>query len=140
MKTKFCNKCKTDKSVDEFHKNPTKKDGLQTMCKECRKKYHREHYLKNRSKYRANTQLYKDVINEWFINEKKKLKCEKCGENRWWVLDFHHNESNDKDTEISILARLGSKKRLIEEMKKCKVLCANCHRDFHYNERIASDA
>jgi hypothetical protein len=140
MKKKFCNKCKKDKSVDDFHKNPTKKDGLQSMCKECRKNYHREHYLKNKEKYIKNTQNYKNIIIEWFINEKKKLKCKKCGENKFWLLDFHHRESKEKDIEISKLARIGSKKRLIEEMKKCDVLCSNCHRDLHYQENIASDA
>lgn len=35
METKFCHCCGTEKLVTEFHKNRTRKDGLQTQCKVC---------------------------------------------------------------------------------------------------------
>ena len=76
-----------------------------------------------------------DCLREWFIEFKKELKCEICGEGRYWVLDFHHIDPTKKDIEVSILIRKGSKKKALEEIQKCKVLCANCHRDLHYNER-----
>jgi hypothetical protein len=35
---KFCNKCKTEKNIDQFVKDASKKDGLKTICKDCRNK------------------------------------------------------------------------------------------------------
>lgn len=137
MELKYCYKCDSDKPIDDFHKNPSKKDGLQNMCKECRKKYHRNHYLNNKEKYIENSHKNRNLLIDWFVNEKKKLKCEKCGDDRWWVLDFHHIDPNEKDTDVSILVRNGNKERLKIEMNKCMVLCANCHRDLHYNENAS---
>ena len=37
MESKICCNCKLLKTVNEFHKNKSKKDGLQETCKECRK-------------------------------------------------------------------------------------------------------
>ena len=39
MDTKRCSKCKETKGVGEFHKDRTKKDGLDHRCKPCVKKY-----------------------------------------------------------------------------------------------------
>jgi hypothetical protein len=32
---KFCHKCKTEKSLSEFHKDRSKRDGLNSRCKAC---------------------------------------------------------------------------------------------------------
>ena len=50
---KVCGKCKKEKFLDEFHNNSTKKDGLRSICKECSKEYHKQHYLNNIKKYKA---------------------------------------------------------------------------------------
>ena len=49
------------------------------------------------------------------------------------ALDFHHkdNSKKGKDREIGILIHMYSKKRLFEELKNCKLLCSNCHRELH---------
>ena len=44
---KRCSKCSLTKELDEFNKNKSKKDGLATECKHCKKlqdkKYREEH-------------------------------------------------------------------------------------------------
>ena len=79
MVDKLCKCCGLIKNVNEFHKNKTKKDGLQDHCKVCRnvksqqnkekrKEYRKEWYLKNSDKVKSmenlRYQLNKDVINE----------------------------------------------------------------------------
>jgi len=60
--------------------------------------------------------------------------CEDCGNADPRVLDLHHRDGSDKEGEIaSMKVRVGWK-RLEEEMKKCDVLCANCHRIRHAEE------
>ena len=58
-------------------------------------------------------------------------KCQICGNVNMHELQFHHT-SDDKEIEISKLR--GSRFSLIEkELKKCILLCRNCHRELHYN-------
>lgn len=37
METKVCKKCGRELSVEEFYKTPNYKDGLDIVCKECRR-------------------------------------------------------------------------------------------------------
>ena len=65
--------------------------------------------------------------------------CTKCNENHPACLDFHHRDSSEKEYTIAYLTgNTGSIKRIIQEIEKCDVLCANCHRKLHYNERVDS--
>ena len=70
-----------------------------------------------------------------FINEyKSTCTCQKCGDTRPYVLDFHHLDGNDKDYLVSQMQySTYSKERIIKEMEKCVILCSNCHRKVHAN-------
>lgn len=58
-------------------------------------------------------------------------KCNHCGKNDIWVIDFHHPE---EDKEYCINRIKDYRWSLIEkEAKKCILLCANCHTEFHCN-------
>lgn len=52
MKTKTCNKCKIDKSLEEFSKDAHGKYGLRYTCKQCDKIYRRKYYSENKNKCR----------------------------------------------------------------------------------------
>ena len=141
METKKCTICKLDlpKTVEYFATRTDKKIlTYQSSCRECHKKYRKIHYQNNKQKYIKKAAKYNDSIIIWFQDIKKKLKCFKCGEERWWVLDFHHRDPSKKESSLSILSRKGSKKNILEEIQKCDVLCTNCHRDLHYQEKQAS--
>lgn len=61
--------------------------------------------------------------------------CVKCGEQHPACLDFHHrNGKTDKLGDIGTLRRFDTK-RMLAEIAKCDVLCANCHRKHHWEER-----
>lgn len=72
----------------------------------------------------------------WFDNYKKTLKCQECGLQDHRVLEFHHGDDN-KEANVSDWVSSGrrSTENIEREIKKCKVLCANCHRILHYKER-----
>jgi len=138
METKVCKRCQLDLPKDDIHfasRYDRKEKQFQHMCRSCQKEYRKEHYEKNKQKYVQKANLYSQNFKEWFTEIKKELSCKKCGESRHWVLDFHHTNPAEKDMEISNLVRLSSKKRLMDEVDKCIVLCANCHRDLHYQEQ-----
>lgn len=59
------------------------------------------------------------------------MGCAKCGDKRHYLLEFHHNNPKEKELTISEHCRKTFNK-LLPEIKKCSVLCSNCHREFHY--------
>ncbi len=65
---------------------------------------------------------------------KKNLSCSSCGESRYWLLDFHHTDPSKKEIRVSAMKSY-KKEKILEEIDKCEVLCANCHRDLHYKEK-----
>ena len=71
----------------------------------------------------------------WFAEIKSNLSCATCGETHPATLDFHHVNPNEKDGAISAMVLASSKKKLLAEIEKCIVLCANCHRKLHYEEK-----
>ena len=70
----------------------------------------------------------------WFREFKKTLKCERCPESHPGALDFHHLDPTVKDSTIKDLVRTGTRQQILDEIGKCQVLCANCHRKLHWME------
>lgn len=67
---------------------------------------------------------------QFLLEIKKQSKCAKCGEGDYRCLHFHH--VLPKRWAISTMATSGFKIRTIKnEMKRCIVLCANCHAKEH---------
>ncbi len=96
------------------------------------KKYLEQHYRDNKYKYNDSQTRRRNIRRDYVNSYKMKLGCSICGYKRCAAaLEFHHLE-DDKETTISILVRdRASMKRLDDEMNKCSVLCANCHREQH---------
>jgi len=65
-------------------------------------------------------------------------KCEQCGEDRPWILTFHHKDPNEKEFKIGELLSLRWSK-LKNEVLKCRLLCHNCHRKIHNQNNITKD-
>ena len=137
---KTCSICKVSKpATSEFFASryDRKTPRLQGVCRVCQKEYRRTHYVANKQKYIEKSKLYKENFLQWYEGLKQTLRCQSCGESRWWVLDFHHTNPNEKDDDIADLVRLCNKKKVLEEISKCQVLCSNCHRDLHYQLKQA---
>jgi len=66
---------------------------------------------------------------EFINNYKTDAGCAKCGYKKHpAALDFSHKDPKEKDFNISA-GRFYSLDRLIKEIEKCDILCANCHRE-----------
>ena len=113
---KRCYRCKELKPISDFSINKTKKDGHNGECNEC----HRQRLKKE----------YREIC-QYIGDYKLSRGCAICGYNKCAsALEFHHN--GDKEFQISDGRRNIKDKK--EEMKKCIVLCANCHRELHNGE------
>ena len=118
METKVCTQCKKELPIEEFNWRDKKRGIRRANCKYCQTEYMKNAYMKK-----------KKLVSEI----KSNMQCQKCGECREYVLDFHHVEPNKKENTV---ARMTSNAyridKILEEVKKCIVLCSNCHREFHY--------
>ena len=65
----------------------------------------------------------------------------KCGYNKYpEVLEFHHRNPAEKLFNISLKWHCRSWERVRTEIEKCDLICANCHRETHVEEKIAKAA
>lgn len=59
-------------------------------------------------------------------------KCSLCGYAKCSAaLEFHHFDENKKDFGLSRKGLTRSWKRVAQELDKCLLVCANCHREIH---------
>ena len=59
--------------------------------------------------------------------------CQKCGYNFYLgALEFHHRDPATKKMDFSSSNLTLAWDTLVEEITKCDLLCANCHREEHF--------
>ena len=108
---------------------------------EQRKAYHKEqsrkYYLANKEKVLAGVKVQRAIGKARWDTFKRTLKCTKCEQNHPAALDFHHTDPSQKENLVSKLVSNGCFAAAMEEVQKCIVLCANCHRIHHYEENSA---
>lgn len=132
----MCSKCQLSKEEIEYHKKANGK--LYSQCKSCHAEYRKSHYHNNKQYYIDKAVKWKEAYQEWFYEIKSKLKCELCGEDHLACLDFHHDDPNNKEMGVSyLLQRCASKEKILNEIEKCKVACANCHRKLHWKRSMS---
>lgn len=133
---KKCSTCGIKKSEDDF---PLNKGYRRSKCKACvaensrlwrlehpgyAKAYMQEYVKKNYAVMVERMRAKKQEIMEW----KRARGCTVCGETEPWVLDMHHLDPNEKETNPAQNATL---KSFLKEVHKCILLCSNCHRKTH---------
>lgn len=122
---KKCSTCGIEKEDDEFHR---KGSGLQSMCKACKRAHHKQYYKKNRARFRESIASRRARVRE-AIAEYKRRPCADCKQSfHPCVMDFDHVDG-EKVQAVSKCGTDGwSWERVMSEIEKCEVVCANCHR------------
>lgn len=69
---KKCTKCGEEKSLEEFNKDKTRKDGLDRQCKACRKQYREV----NRKKIAERDKRYRESNREKILEREKQYRQE----------------------------------------------------------------
>lgn len=116
--TKTCGKCKVEKQVSEFYFRKTE-NRHHCYCKDCFNKY-------TWDRFKARKRKAVELMGG---------KCQKCGYDRCLsALEFHHLDPSKKDFDFGEKGKKMGWGKVIEELKKCILLCSNCHREVHASE------
>lgn len=89
-------------------------------------------YYKNREERIERKDRRREETRRWlYLYKSQQCECAHCGEDRPPRLDFHH--PGEKERGIASMVVNGySKQSIRDEIDRCIVLCANCHRIEHY--------
>ena len=125
---------------------------MQKVCKYCKKAYPESAFgvaattptkvyrrLKCRFCYRDAKQKLIQRHHQWINTYKKQRGCGKCGVTDPRVLDFHHKNDKNKLFTVGGFRRAVGFERIKNEVQKCDVVCANCHRILHNEIRGGTD-
>ncbi len=119
---KVCRYCRVEQDESCFE-----------VCKVVAGKAYRRH--KCRRCKRATQNRRRHRLRDWLETLKKSLRCTECGFDDFRALEFHHPDGEEKDFAIGEMLKDNRSIAAVErEIRKCIVLCANCHRILHYDE------
>jgi len=128
--TKKCYKCGNTYNIEMFAKNKSRSDGHNSMCKQCMKSYDKERFATmerserdRRNKRRISRRIQHIQLVIDYLSDKQ---CIDCGNANQIVLEFDHKYNKD----YNVADMLGNYKWevILEEILKCDIRCANCHR------------
>jgi hypothetical protein len=127
---KPCGRCGEIKPVEDFAWRQKARGQRDNYCRPCRAEYGREHYAANRQRYIDNALRRKQEVAAeraaYLIEFFRSRPCADCGETDPLVLEFDH--LGDKAFNIAKGLRDRNWQTVIDEIAKCDVVCANCHR------------
>ena len=123
---KRCCTCKQVKPLEDFNRMKRSRDGRQGSCRECNKAYHHAHWERHMAQIKARRKRQREVARAFIVSYLRLHPCVDCGESDIVVLEFDH--LRDKTSNVSYLISTGEIPRIKEEIAKCDVVCANCHR------------
>jgi hypothetical protein len=125
-----CGRCGDVKPVEAFAWRRKSRGQRDNYCRPCRAAYKQEHYALHRARYIESANERKRALvaerAAYLIDFFRDHPCADCGEDDPLVLEFDH--LGDKEFNISKGLRDRGWLAVLDEMAKCDVVCANCHR------------
>lgn len=124
--TKICSACKQEHDLSFF---PTRNGKLRAHCKACANAKTRAHYAKNKNYYFERNKKRRRNLQVMLIEYLSNKGCVDCGEKDPVVLEFDHIDPETKTASVSNMIRhLRNVDKVHEEINKCEIRCANCHK------------
>ena len=125
-----CGRCGERKPLEDFAWRRRKRGQRHNMCRPCHADYHREHYLANKQRYvdqaRERKQALRLKRTSFLFEYFEGHPCVDCGEADPLVLEFDH--LGEKSFDIGAALPYRRWQSILDEIAKCEVVCANCHR------------
>lgn len=118
--------CRQSKPSSEFHHSRT---GQFSYCRDCRCAYDRRYYAERGKAARLERKrVRREAARAWIDSLKEGRPCMDCGEVfRPYVMHWDHLPGYMKVSEISTMVGGWGRDAIQDELKKCELVCANCH-------------
>lgn len=121
---KRCGRCDQTLEDTAFHRAGA---GLQDWCKTCKSDYARDYYVRRREERVAYNASQRKRAAEWYLSLKAGRPCMDCrGVFHPAAMQWDHPPGVVKVANVAELYR-GRRARVLEEIAKCELVCANCH-------------
>jgi hypothetical protein len=130
--SKICYGCQKKLPIEWFAPRSGRPGTFVARCRPCAAKYqtlwHQNSSPERRIRRIAAKSAYKQKSKEYVDSYKEKRGCRDCGK-KWasYILDFDHIDT-DKKFNVSAMVGRFPLKIIIQEIAKCEVVCARCHR------------
>lgn len=100
-----------------------------SRCESCKKLYDKSFYQDHQPAKIESAVKRKHDLLDWYRELKHQKPCRDCGAVlHYCQLDFDHLPQYQKRFEVSQMVRLGyEKEKIVEEVRKCELVCKNCH-------------
>jgi hypothetical protein len=125
-----CYRCGEVKPAEDFAWRRKAKEQRDTFCRPCRSAYGKEHYAANRERYIQQARIQKRQLRlertTYLLGYFDAHACVDCGQQDPIVLEFDH--LRDKSFSIGAALTCRGWQSILDEIEKCEVVCANCHR------------
>lgn len=123
-----CSACGETKALDAYHKRRVAGDGRAPLCKLCKARVDRLNYLRTRETRTRQSGLGRRATHGWYT-ALKQGPCGDCDNSfHFAAMHWDHRPGTTKLFSVSDGHRSGySKLRLLAEIAKCDLVCANCH-------------
>lgn len=128
---KTCPSCKEEKSIADFSADSNRKDYLAPYCKACsskKAKKSKDLTVEERQKKKERRAALIDRNRDYIFGYLSTHPCVDCGEARIMALEFDHVRGIKRGNITTMMNSAWSLKNVQEEIEKCDVRCANCHR------------
>lgn len=98
-------------------------------CRLCDRAHRAGLYEANREEFLRRNKVQHEKLRQ-LLEVHKQHPCVDCGKTYpQYVMDFDHLPGSTKVAKVSSLVYFGSEKLLLDEIAKCELVCANCHRE-----------
>lgn len=132
IQTKICPACRTEKLIKDFGINQSRTDGLQSQCRDCKKltqdRWYRKHKTEHQIRAKRRRYNHRDSLVSRLLGYFRTHYCVDCGETDPLVLEFDHVRGQKKFAIQDMVNRGYRWDTIMQEISKCEVRCANCHR------------
>lgn len=128
LEKRRCGRCKRKLTVGAFARYG---GGYQSYCRECQREYDAAWYKANKARRRAKVRADRQAYVTWLDSLKEGRPCADCGRlYPPYVMEWDHLPGTTKTLALANTRRaVYGKKRILAEIAKCELVCANCHRE-----------